>query len=225
MVGTRTIPFWVVASICLVASTALGDETRAETGPERGLVAPAAPETGGSEEARPSAVSPLPDGFRPGSTYGYRISPRTGRRTFHAGLDFLAPRGTEVRAPYRGVVERVTQDRTGRTRFGGYGAAVVVYHPDLGQWSFYAHLGAVDVIEGQLLETGDSLGRVGNSTNQRYPNMACHLHFEVRRARPSDRSPFPAPYGRYNLDPGEWLRALGVRYSRREREPTAGLAR
>jgi len=165
-----------------------------------------------SAEERPSAVSPLPDGFRPGSSYGWRTSPRTGRRTFHAGLDFLAPRGTDVRAAVGGVVERVTRDRRGRTRFGGYGRAVVIRHPSIGVWTFYAHLEAVHVTAGDEVSAGQLIGAVGNSTNHRFRGMPTHLHFEVRHAARGDRSPFPGPYRRYNVDPAAWLRALGVRF-------------
>lgn len=158
-------------------------------------------------------VSPLPDGFLPGSTYGWRTSPRTGRRTFHAGLDFLAPRGTEVRSAAEGVVERVVRrDRVGRTRFGGYGRAVVIRHPGLNVWTFYAHLDSVAVTVGQELSAGEPIGTVGNSTNRRFRSMPTHLHFEVRHVARGGRSPFPGPYRRYNLDPGAWLRQVGVLY-------------
>ncbi|MCB9593024.1 MAG: M23 family metallopeptidase [Sandaracinaceae bacterium] len=162
----------------------------------------------------PLAVSPLPDGFVPGSTYGVRVSPRTGRRTFHAGADFLAPRGTPVHAVRAGIVERVTRNTLGRTRFGGYGRAVVVYHPDVERWSFYAHLDSVDVTEGQELRAGDPIGAVGNSCNRRFRGMATHLHFEVRGASYGGRSPFPGPYRRHNQDPIEWLESMGVRFVR-----------
>ncbi|MCA9604429.1 MAG: M23 family metallopeptidase [Myxococcales bacterium] len=162
--------------------------------------------------AVPDAVSPLPVGFAPGSTYGVRVSPRTGRRTFHAGADFLAPRGTPVFAVRGGVVEHVTENTTGRTRFGGYGRAVVVYHPDVERWSFYAHLDSTDVEEGQLVEAGERLGTVGNSSNRRFRDMPTHLHFEVRSAGPGGRSPFPGPYRRHNEDPIEWLQSMGVRF-------------
>jgi len=162
--------------------------------------------------ARPRAASPLPDGFVPGSSYGWRTSPRTGRRTFHAGLDFLAPRGTDVRAAVGGVVERVTRDHRGRTRFGGYGRAIVIRHARIGVWTFYAHLDAVSVEVGETVAAGQVIGAVGNSTNHRFRGMPTHLHFEVRHAARGDRSPFPGPYRRYNVDPAAWLRALGVRF-------------
>ncbi|MGE0786737.1 MAG: M23 family metallopeptidase [Sandaracinaceae bacterium] len=180
--------------------------------------------TNGEAGPTPRAASPLPEGFLPGSSYGWRISPRTGRRTFHAGLDFLAPRGTDVRAAADGIVERITEDRVGRTRFGGYGRAVVVRHPELGVWTFYAHLDSVDVTEGQTLAAGERLGAVGNSTNHRYPTMTPHLHFEVRHGREHPRgaqglSPFPGTYRGFNLDPEAWLAEIGVHYDSHADDP------
>jgi hypothetical protein len=61
-----------------------------------------------------------------------------------------------------------------------YGIAVVIHH-DFGYqnqplYTVYAHLSEVDVTRGQWLDTGDVLGRVGNTGFTTGP----HLHFEVR---------------------------------------------
>ncbi len=166
------------------------------------------------------ASSPLPAGHRVGSHYGYRNSRRTGERTFHAGIDFLAERGTPVYAVRGGVVEAVATNTT-QTLFAGYGNAVVVHHPDEGRWSFYAHLEDVTVEEGQPVEPGTLLGHVGNTTNGRFPGMGAHLHFEVRVARGDGGSPFPGPYRRHNVDPEDWLAAMGVRLEHDEDEDCA----
>lgn len=163
------------------------------------------------------ASSPLPAGYRVGSHYGYRTSPRTGSRTFHAGIDFLAPRGTPVYAVRGGVVEAVARN-VRRTTFAGYGNAIVIRHPDQDRWSFYAHLDDVTVEEGQLVEPGQLIGHVGNTTNGRFPGMGAHLHFEVRRPAPNGESPFPGAYRRYNVDPEDWLAAMGVRFEHDEEE-------
>jgi murein DD-endopeptidase MepM/ murein hydrolase activator NlpD len=163
------------------------------------------------------AATPLPAGHGVGSHFGYRISTRTGIRTFHAGTDFLAPRGTPVFAIAGGVVELVAQN-TRQTRMGGYGNAVVVRHEDQGVWSFYAHMSSVQVEPGQVIAPGQLLGEVGNTTNGRFPGMVSHLHLEVRRAAPDGGSPFPGPYRRYNVDPESFLSALGVRFDREATE-------
>ena len=213
MSSKRAICVAITASLWLLASHGLADAEPTETP----VVAPTpAPEDEAPDApVPPRGVSPLPDGFVPGSSYGYRVSPRTGRRTFHAGLDFLAPRGTPVRAALGGVVERVTRDHRGRTRFGGYGNAVVIRHAGGQLWTFYAHLDSVSVTVGEVLQTGALIGEVGNSTNHRFGGMPTHLHLEVRRARQGGRSPFPGPYRRFNLDPRAWLEVIGVSYGSR----------
>ncbi len=155
------------------------------------------------------ASSPLPASYGMGSHYGYRLSGRTGRRTFHAGIDFGAERGTPVYAVRRGVVETVARDRV-RANFTGYGNAIVLHHADDARWSFYAHLDEVLVEQGQRVEAGTLIGRVGNTTNRQFRGMGTHLHFEVRRAQFDGSSPFPGPYRRNNVDPARWLRELGV---------------
>ncbi|HEY8430947.1 MAG TPA: M23 family metallopeptidase [Sandaracinaceae bacterium] len=166
------------------------------------------------------ASSPLPAGYRVGSHYGYRTSRRTGARTFHAGIDFLAPRGTPVYAVRGGIVEAVARNRR-HTNFAGYGNAIVIHHPDQNRWSFYAHLDDVTVEEGQIVEPGQLIGHVGNTTNGRFPGMGAHLHFEVRRPAPNGESPFPGVYRRYNVDPEDWLAAMGVRFEHEDGEGCA----
>lgn len=161
--------------------------------------------------------SPLPAGHRVGSHFGYRISARTGRRTFHAGIDFLAERGTPVYAVRGGVVEAVARN-TQHTNFAGYGNAVVIHHAEEGRWSFYAHLNDVNVEAGQVVEPGQLVGHVGNTTNGRFPGMGSHLHFEVRVAAHDGSSPFPGAYRRHNVDPEEWLAELGVRFEHEEHD-------
>jgi len=166
------------------------------------------------------ASSPLPAGVGVGSHYGHRISARTGQRTFHAGVDFLTPRGTPVFAVRHGVVETVTSEASPSRRWAGYGNAVVVRHEADGRWSFYAHLDSVDVEPGQVLQPGDALGTVGSTTNERFPRMVPHLHMEVRQARSDGSSPFPGGYGRHNVDPEEWLAEMGVTFSPTEETST-----
>jgi murein DD-endopeptidase MepM/ murein hydrolase activator NlpD len=157
------------------------------------------------------AASPLPRGHRMGSGFGFRTSHRTGARQFHAGLDFVAERGTPVYAVRPGIVELVAHDR-GPTLLRGYGNAVVVHHPDEARWTLYAHLDSIDVELGQHVDAGAMLGRVGNTNNRRFEGMGSHLHFEVRRARTDGTSPFPGTYRRFNVDPARWLAQQGLRF-------------
>lgn len=200
--GVQGIFAFVAAALLLCADPV-------SSGGEQSLAAQLEPELD-AERYEVVAASPVPAGHGIGSHYGWRTSTRTGRRTFHAGADFLVARGTPVFAARGGVVEVVATNRRGWSRFAGYGNAVVVRHPELGRWSFYAHLGSVDVEEGQTVSAGQRLGVVGNTTNGRFPRMVPHLHFEVRRARRDGASPFPGPYRRHNVNPEQWLASLGL---------------
>jgi hypothetical protein len=158
-----------------------------------------------------SAASPVPATLRLISGYGVRRG-RTGAQTFHAGVDFAAPAGTEVFGAADGVVLRVARDSDHGHAFSGYGNAIVIHHPALGVCTLYAHLSAIDVEEGQHVVAGASIGRTGATTNGRFPGMGAHLHFEVRRDRSDGSATFPGAYARWNLDPQEWLAERGVGY-------------
>lgn len=101
----------------------------------------------------------------------------------HTGIDIDAKLGTPVLAAgsgvvvwagggfYTGAVDNTTDP---------YGLAVSIRH-DFGYegkplFTVYAHMSRVDVTVGQHVETGEQLGRVGDTGKTTGP----HLHFEVR---------------------------------------------
>ena len=88
---------------------------------------------------------------------------------FHDGVDITAPGGTAIQAPARGRV--VFAGRMGD------GAIVVVLAHDDGLVSLYAHLDAVAVAAGDLVEAGDRLGGVGLTGL----TTGYHLHWAVYR--------------------------------------------
>ena len=102
-------------------------------------------------------LAPVGEGFGP-----------RGKR-FHAGIDLLAPAGTEIIAAAPGRVAWA-----GR-RAGGWGILVTLAHGH-GVRTMYAHLAVADVKVGQWVAGGTVLGRVGATGNATGP----HLHFEVR---------------------------------------------
>lgn len=163
------------------------------------------------------ASSPVEWG-RVASGFGYRAGRRGrrwGRRQFHAGLDFASPHGTPVLAARSGIVSHVAVNHQKRNGFTGYGNTVVVFHPprtsdEEPRWSMYAHLSELFVAEGMVVRPGEKLGLVGNTCNRKFPSMASHLHFEVRRGHRDGSAPFPAAYRAYNVDPLPWLVKLGV---------------
>jgi murein DD-endopeptidase MepM/ murein hydrolase activator NlpD len=102
------------------------------------------------------------------SSFGQRSDPFSGEGAWHTGVDISAPLGTPVRAAADGVV--VFADRS-----SGYGRLVIVDHGN-GYETYYAHLSRFDVIAGQEIRQGESVGAVGASGRV----TAAHLHYEVR---------------------------------------------
>ena len=116
---------------------------------------------------------------RVSSIFGNRKDPFTGRMAFHSGIDFAAPEGTTVGSAGAGTVTFVGQ-------MSGYGNAIEVTHEG-GIITRYGHLSAFLVKEGDIVQTGSPIGRVGSTGRSTGP----HLHFEVRR---SDNAVDPARY-------------------------------
>lgn len=103
------------------------------------------------------------------SRFGYRMDPFLARPALHAGIDFVAPEGTEVRATAPGVVVAAGEN-------GGYGLMVDVRHEG-GLVTRYAHLSAILSEEGRRVKAGTPIGRVGSTGRSTGP----HLHYETRR--------------------------------------------
>ncbi len=102
------------------------------------------------------------------SPYGYRIHPILKRRILHSGIDIAAPNGTPIKAPAGG---EVIYDGWLR----GYGRVIVLDH-GRGYSTLYAHLASSLVKEGQVVNSGATIARVGKTGN----TTGYHLHFEVR---------------------------------------------
>jgi len=109
---------------------------------------------------------PLPGG-KVVSSFG---APRRGRR--HQGIDIAAAWGAAVLAAAPG---RVIYAGSGMT---GYGNTVIIDHEN-GLESLYAHNSRVLVHEGERVERGQPVARVGRTGNA----TADHCHFEIRRGR------------------------------------------
>ncbi|MDQ7031511.1 MAG: M23 family metallopeptidase [Desulfonauticus sp.] len=102
------------------------------------------------------------------SGFGYRISPFTGQREFHKGLDISGPVGTPIIAPANGEVIFVGHN-------GGYGLSIVINHGN-GITTRYAHLQKSLVKKGDKVKRGEIIAYMGNSGRSTGP----HLHYEVR---------------------------------------------
>ena len=97
----------------------------------------------------------------------------------HPGFDLAATTGSPVTAAAGGTVVQAGPA-------GTYGNLVTVRHEN-GFETRYAHLSAVDVHVGDVVEAGTDLGKVGSTGYSTGP----HLHFEVRHdGKPIDPAPF-----------------------------------
>ena len=109
------------------------------------------------------------------STFGNREDPITGRRAFHAGLDFAAEPGTPIHAAAGGTVS-----------FAGFrsdfGWMVEIEHGN-GLSTRYAHASRLLVKPDALVTPGEVIAMSGSTGRSTGP----HLHFEVlKHGEPAD---------------------------------------
>ncbi|MGH9778330.1 MAG: M23 family metallopeptidase [Candidatus Acidiferrales bacterium] len=89
-------------------------------------------------------------------------------RSPHAGEDFPAPAGAPVRAAQRGRVA-LAEDLF-------FSGQTVVLDHGLGLFTYYAHLKKIEVTEGEVVEAGAVVGRVGATGRV----TGAHLHWAAR---------------------------------------------
>lgn len=102
------------------------------------------------------------------SPFGMRTHPTTGDRRMHDGIDLMLPVGAPIYAVASGRV------RTVRVDHPVSGNAITLDLPE-GWTAFYAHLSAVDVMEGEIVRRGQYMGDVGATGRVTGP----HLHFSL----------------------------------------------
>jgi murein DD-endopeptidase MepM/ murein hydrolase activator NlpD len=101
------------------------------------------------------------------SGFGYRISPFTGRRVFHEGLDIATKYNVPVRSAAKGIV-------IFSGRKAGYGKTVIVDH-GYGYITKYGHNNKLTVKTGDKVNKGDQIALVGSTGRSTGP----HVHDEV----------------------------------------------
>ena len=101
------------------------------------------------------------------SPYGYRSDPFTGKRAWHAGVDFAGKEGSDIMTVASGVVTW-SGDRY------GYGNLVEVSHGG-GYSTRYAHCKELLVEVGAIVEKGQVIAKMGSTGRSTGP----HVHYEV----------------------------------------------
>lgn len=102
------------------------------------------------------------------SGFGYRIHPITGKRSFHYGVDIGAPLNSDIVSFANGTVEFIGYNSV-------YGNYLFIRHAN-GILTFYGHCSSISAVEGQLVNAGDVVAKIGTTGWSTGP----HLHFEVR---------------------------------------------
>jgi len=101
------------------------------------------------------------------SNFGYRISPFTGLRQMHEGMDIANAMGTVVLSPANGIVSRVDREN-------GLGKNITINH-GYGILTKYGHLSETYVHVGKRVKRGEKIAAIGNTGRSTGP----HLHYEI----------------------------------------------
>lgn len=123
----------------------------------------------GGTSSEGSGVKPLIVGT---GTFVYPVSSRNFTQFFwygHPGLDIALSEGNAVVAADTGTVTYASWNQY------GYGNLIVINHGN-GFETFYGHLSGINVVPGQIVYQGNTIGSTGNTGNSSGP----HIHFEIR---------------------------------------------
>lgn len=101
------------------------------------------------------------------SYFGMRKHPLYDQEIFHSGIDIDAPNGTDILSVAKGEIIEVGESTS-------YGKYIRIKHSELME-TFYAHCSEILVQNGDKIEAGDIIGKVGNTGN----SLGSHLHFEI----------------------------------------------
>lgn len=101
------------------------------------------------------------------SSYGERLDPFTGGKTFHDGVDIAGKVGTKVAAVGSGIVIFAGEKQ-------GYGNVVKIHHGN-GYVTLYAHNSKLLAQVGDYVTKGQQIAAMGSTGRSTGP----HLHFEV----------------------------------------------
>lgn len=116
---------------------------------------------------------PTISGWYISSEYGYRISPITGRRELHNGMDIGGVGcGSDIRA--------VTNGRVVESSYHYINGNYVCINHNYGEYTCYNHMSKRLVSVGDVVSRGQLIGKIGDTGWA----TACHLHLEVWKSYP-----------------------------------------
>lgn len=113
------------------------------------------------------AIRPVAKGWI-SSKFGYRVSPFTGRKEFHKGIDFATQQGEPIFATADGVV-------TFANKKGLLGKTIILDHGH-GIMTRYGHAFKILKKRGDRVKKGDIIALVGSTGRSTGP----HVHYDVR---------------------------------------------
>lgn len=123
------------------------------------------------------------------SSFGERIHPVTGVRTFHNGVDIAVPIGTKLYSAVTGTVIVA--------KFSETAGKYIRVQTDTGWVITFMHMDTLAVSVGQKVERGDFVGLSGNTGRSTGP----HLHLEVRDSSNNPINPiFIIPQNCYRME-------------------------
>ncbi len=102
------------------------------------------------------------------SNFGYRVSPFTGRRELHKGMDIANREGTPIIAPADGLVTFADNKWL-------IGNMITIEH-GFGMLTNYGHLHKILKKKGERVKRGEVIALMGNTGRSTGP----HVHYEVR---------------------------------------------
>jgi murein DD-endopeptidase MepM/ murein hydrolase activator NlpD len=144
--------------------------------------------TGSGGGGTGAAASPVP-----GAVIGAHFGEYGSWSRHHTGIDFRAGHGTPIRAVKAGEV--LYAGNSGNWA----GNHVAIKHAD-GMTTMYSHMSSLGVTEGETVQAGQIIGRVGQTGRA----FGAHLHFELYPAGVKYGDVYKA------INPQPWLKANGV---------------
>lgn len=153
--------------------------------PPGDLYGPPTPQRLWLEVDNPDVYMPTGSGRVESASYGSVRTQRSGRATFHEGVDIAPVNWRQGRA-----ADSIYAVSDGEivyiNRIAGnssYGIYVVIRHQDaIGEvYSLYAHMASVEasLSAGDPVQRGDTLGVMGHTSTLGIPRRRSHLHFEL----------------------------------------------